>query len=72
MTLTAMRPDLGLPNGREASLFRVADASELISALDDFAGLGFEGVHAVHLHTEQRVLTVALPEPSELLKRQPP
>jgi hypothetical protein len=33
MTLTAMRPDFGLANGREVSLLRVAQASSLISAL---------------------------------------
>jgi hypothetical protein len=33
MTLTAMRPDLGLSNGRDVSLCRVAQASSLISAL---------------------------------------
>ncbi len=33
MTLTAMRPDLGLGNGREVSLLRLAQASSSISAL---------------------------------------
>ncbi len=33
MTLTAMRPDLGLSKGREVSLWRVDHASGLISAL---------------------------------------
>jgi hypothetical protein len=33
MTFTAMRPDFGLSNGREVSLFSVAQASSLISAL---------------------------------------
>src|SRR5690606_30215811 len=33
MTLTAMRPDLGFSKGREVSLFKVAQASSLISAL---------------------------------------
>ena len=32
MTFTAMRPDFGLGNGREVSLFSVAHASSLISA----------------------------------------
>jgi hypothetical protein len=32
MTLTAMRPDLGLGNGREVSLWRLAQASSSISA----------------------------------------
>ena len=40
MTFTAMRPDLGLSNGREVSLLSVAQASSLISAfsvvLSDF------------------------------------
>ena len=34
MTLTAKRPLLGFSNGREVSLFRVAHASALISALN--------------------------------------
>ena len=33
ITFTAMRPDLGLSKGREVSLFSVAQASSLISAL---------------------------------------
>ena len=33
MTLTAIRPDCGLSNGREVLLLRVAQASALISAL---------------------------------------
>jgi len=33
MTLTAIRPDPGLVNGRDVSLLRVAQASALISAL---------------------------------------
>ena len=33
MTFTAMRPDFGFSNGREVSLFSVAQASALISAL---------------------------------------
>jgi hypothetical protein len=33
MTLTAMRPDLGLGKGREVSLWRLAQASSSISAL---------------------------------------
>ena len=33
MTFTAMRPDFGFSNGREVSLFSVAQASSLISAL---------------------------------------
>jgi hypothetical protein len=33
MTLTAMRPDLGVSKGREVSLLSVAQASALISAL---------------------------------------
>ena len=32
MTLTAMRPDLGLGKGREVSLLRLAQASSSISA----------------------------------------
>ena len=33
MTFTAMRPDLGFGKAREVSLFSVAQASSLISAL---------------------------------------
>ena len=33
MTLTAIRPDSGLAKGREVSLWRVSQASWLISAL---------------------------------------
>jgi hypothetical protein len=33
MTFTAIRPDFGLSKGREVSLFRVAQASSLTSAL---------------------------------------
>ena len=33
MTFTAMRPDFGLSKAREVSLFSVAQASSLISAL---------------------------------------
>ena len=33
MTFTAMRPDFGLSNGRDVSLWSVAQASALISAL---------------------------------------
>ena len=33
MTFTAIRPDVGLSNGREVSLCRLAQASSLISAL---------------------------------------
>ena len=33
MTLTAMRPDLGLSKGLEVSLLRLSQASALISAL---------------------------------------
>jgi hypothetical protein len=33
ITLTAMRPDAGFAKGREVSLFNVAQASSLISAL---------------------------------------
>jgi len=33
MTFTAIRPVIGLSNGREVSLFKVAQASSLISAL---------------------------------------
>ncbi len=33
MTFIAIRPDFGLANGREISLFRVAQASGSISAL---------------------------------------
>ena len=33
MTLTAMRPESGLSNGREVSLWSVAQASASISAL---------------------------------------
>jgi hypothetical protein len=33
MTFTATRPDFGLSNGRDVSLFNVAQASESISAL---------------------------------------
>jgi hypothetical protein len=32
ITLTAIRPDCGLSNGRDVSLFSVAQASSLISA----------------------------------------
>ena len=34
MTLTAMRPDVGLEKGREVSLLRLAQASSSISALN--------------------------------------
>jgi hypothetical protein len=33
MTLTAIQPEVGLSNGRDVSLFNVAQASALISAL---------------------------------------
>jgi hypothetical protein len=33
MTLTAMRPEAGLGNGRDVSLLRLAQASSSISAL---------------------------------------
>jgi hypothetical protein len=33
MTFTAIRPDLGLSKGRDASLFKDSQASALISAL---------------------------------------
>ena len=38
MTLTAIRPDLGLSNGREVSLLSVAQASSLISEGESFSG----------------------------------
>ena len=33
MTFTAIRPEVGFSKGREVSLFRVSQASRLISAL---------------------------------------
>jgi hypothetical protein len=36
ITFTAIRPDAGLRNGREVSLFSVAHASSLISAFSEF------------------------------------
>ena len=41
MTLTAIRPDSGFSNGRDVSLFSVAHASSLISALARIIHEGF-------------------------------
>ena len=60
MTLTAMRPDLGLSKGREVSLLSVAQASSLISALRVVlrALVGVVGAEEVGVADEEALLVV--------------
>ena len=60
MTLTAMRPDLGLSKGREVSLLSVAQASSLISALRVIlSDLAIVGAQEIGVADEEALLVVA-------------
>ena len=60
MTFTAMRPDFGLSKGREVSLFSVAQASSLISALRVVlsASVGIVRAEEVGVADEEALLVV--------------
>ena len=60
MTFTAMRPDVGLANGLEVSLWRVSQASWLISALSVVfrAWYGIVGAEEVGVADEEALLVV--------------
>ena len=67
MTLTAMRPEVGLGKGREVSLWRVSQASWLISALRvvlrDFVGVVSPEEIGV-AHEEAFLVVVGIDEPA--------